>query len=224
LTFSASSSEVFGLASFQGVSGVYLFASDLHLTASHLSAKVSKVAAGHKLPMTLTGSAGDRVTLTATQSGEMAHTVGTVTLPASGRATLTFSSKYSGTLTASFAGNAAQLPTSTHAAYTVASKSKAHPIGGKTRHHVTYYKKLSQVRIKLTTTPGADAAWSGTPQARVHGRWVSGRAVHAHEVDGHGGVYFKKMTKNVKYRVKFTVSKSAFSRGSHVTSAVFELL
>jgi WD40 repeat protein len=224
LTFSANSSEVFGLASFQGVSGVYLFASDLHPTASHLSVKVSKVAAGRKLPVTLTGSAGARVALTATQSGLTPRSVGTVTLPASGRATLTFSSKYSGTLTASFPGNAAQLPSSTHAAYSVASKSKAHPLGGKTRHHVTYYTKLRQVRIKLTTTPGADAAWSGTPQARVHGRWVSGHTVRAHEVDGRGGVYFKKMSKNVKYRVKFTVSKSAFSRGSHVTSAEFELL
>lgn len=38
-----------------------------------------------------------------------------------------------------------------------------------------------------------------------------------------GGVHFKSMRKQVRYRVKFTVASTADNRGSHATNGVFEL-
>jgi hypothetical protein len=223
LTFSADSSEVFGLASFMGLSGVYLFASDLHPAASHVSLKVSRTSAGHALPVTVVGPAGARVILSAQTESSTSHSVGSVTLPASGRATVHFKSTFSGTLTARIDGSASRLPTSAHVAYTVGSRSRATILGGHRHHGVIYYRNLKQVRVLLTTTPASDPAYAGTVQVKIHGHWISEPTLRTNEVNGRGGIYFKSMHINLKYRIKFTVSASSASRGSHAMSGVFEL-
>jgi hypothetical protein len=223
MTFAANSAEVFGLASFLGETGIYLFASDIHPVASHLTVKISEVAPGHKLPVTITGPAGAHVTLTAQRSGAPARSLGSVTLPSSGHTSLSFASTFSGTLTAAIAGDAGHFPASTKVAYTVGSRSRAYVLGGHKRHHVTYYKKLGQVRILLSTTPAGTALFTATPQELIGGHWRSARTLQAHEISGKGGIYFRSMRDNVRTRVRFVVKSSTSSRGSHVTSGVFVL-
>jgi hypothetical protein len=223
LTFSPGSTEAFALASFEGYSGVYLFASVLHPTASHITVKVSNVPAGHLLPVTLTGTPGARVTLKLNVGGLLPRTVGTATLSSSGHAKLTFASTYSGTLIATATGNAAHFPATAHRNFTVASRSRAQILGGHRKHGVTIYKELNSVRILMTTTPASDAAFSVRAQEKLHGHWVSGRVLRAHEVEGRAGIFFNTMQDFVDYRLKFTVSASAAGRASHVTSGVFEL-
>jgi hypothetical protein len=224
LTFSANSAEVFGLASFQGLTGVYLFASDLHPSATHISVTVAKVAAGRKLPVKVSGTPGTHVTLTATVAGTTTpRTVKSLTLPSSGHAKLTFASKFSGKLVATIAGDAAHLPSTAHANYTVGSHSVAKVLGGHKSHGVTYYTQLSQVQVLLTTTPKSDTEYSATTQAFRNGHWASFPKLTGNESNGRGGVYFSSMNTNVRYRVKFSVPNSSFNRGSHATSGVFEL-
>jgi hypothetical protein len=223
ITFSPDSTEVFGVGSFAPEPGLYLFASDIHPTASHVAVKVPEVPAGHKLVATVTGSAGEHVALTAQATGGSAHSVGSVTVPSSGHTTFTFSSTFSGTLTATINGDAGHFPATAKTTYSVGSRSHATDLGGRKHHHVTYYTRLSQVRILLTTTPAGDATYSATPQELIGRHWRTGKTYTFHEVNGHGGVYFKEMQDNVRTRVKFVVKAGSASRGSHVTSGVFVL-
>jgi hypothetical protein len=223
LTFSANSSEVFGLASFVGLTGIYLFASDLHPIVSHVSVKVGKVPAGHKLPVTLTGTPHARVTLTAIIPGVLPHHLPAVTLPSSGHAKLKFTSRIDGVLDVAVAGDAGHLPAKAHAKYTVGSRSVAKILGGHKSHGVTYYTKLSQVRVRLRTTPKSDTEYFVITQAFRNGHWASFPKLSGNEVNGQGGVYFTSMNRDVKYRVKFRVPTSEANRGSHVMSGEFEL-
>jgi WD40 repeat protein len=224
LTFSSNSSEVFGLAQFVGLTGIYLFASDLHPADSRVSIKVAKVPAGHKLPVTLTGTPGASVTLTATVGGVLpARKVATKTLPSSGHVKLKLSLKFDGILYAAVIGDAAHLPAKAHTKYTVGSRSVAKTLGGHRSHGVTLYTKLSQVRVELKTTPKSSTEYFVKTQAWRNGHWSSFPTLSGNEVNGRGGVYFSSMNKNVIYRVKFRVPTSDISRGSHVTSGEFEL-
>lgn len=223
LSFSANSAEVFGLASFLGLNGIYLFASDLHPIVSHVSVKVGKVPAGHKLPVTLTGTPHARVALTLIIPGVLPRTLPAVTLSSSGRAKLKFSSRIDGVLDAAVAGDAGHLPAKAHAKYTVGSRSVAKILGGHKSHGVTYYTKLSQVRVRLRTTPKSDTEYFVITQAYRNGHWASFPKLIGNEVNGEGGVYFSSMNRDVKYRVKFRVPTSESNRSSHVMSGEFEL-
>jgi YVTN family beta-propeller protein len=180
---------------------------------------------GAATTFTVTGTPNATAGVDVVSNGTTSHY--SVPLGSTGRAVLKVTPRYSGTVTATVAGDL------THSGFrspavsfrapsrTTAAISKGH----KKINGVVYYAKVSlakqQVRV---VNPVYGRAVTATLSRLQGHRWVKSQSVTIHTTaTGYGYTKLTRATRGVSYRVTFTFKGDAFGTRSSATTGVFRI-
>jgi hypothetical protein len=227
LTFSSNDEDVYGLVTQNNLdTAVYLFSSTIAPTASSLRLSIPHVKYGKVLTATATGPAGGRITFIGTV-GTLTKTLGTVTANSKGVAALKFTSPYSASIEAAYAGSAAKLPVTVKRSFSRPSRAHISLSGDFGRRHgITWFLNRKAVNATVSVLPAVEGRpVVVTAQIRVHGAWqVASSSTFYLPASGKFRLILKKATH--EYLLKFTVSFAGdqYNSASHATSKHFEII
>jgi DNA-binding beta-propeller fold protein YncE len=225
LTFSSNNANVYGLATAEGQSGVYLFSSTVAPTKTSLHVVVSGAPYGQPMTATATAIAGARIAFTVT-NGNGTRSLGAVTANSHGVAKLKFRSNYSGSVQATYDGSAAHLPVFTTHTFKSASRSRLTLTGAyATRHGVKLFRSIKDVKAPGSVMPVVfDRPVTASLDFKRGGAWhVASTLTLTLSQTGGMLLILRQASVGLLFRFTATFKGDSFNSGSKAVSKTFEI-
>ena len=219
-TFGADGSHVYALVHDSGTVGLATISTTAPLATS-LKLSVGSRGYGQPLPVTVTVH-GRRSATVVVGDGTTTHRVH---VGSSGHARTTFRAPFSGSLTATLAGDADYAAASAAGHFTARSRASLALSGGYRRSGgVTYFHGYRDVLVSVRIRPGGSHGVVLRSQLRRGGHWVtSDTATLTTGADGTTRAYLISAPRRTTTRFTLTFSGDASLKGSRATSVRFRI-